>query len=64
MSRRYRKLNEDMPLFSSEDRGRYLTAKLVSSTSLYLHLPPSISLYFKDMHNNQINTNQKLVTFL
>lgn len=21
-------------------------------------------LYFKDMHNNQINTNQKLVTFL
>ena len=41
-----------------------LTAKLASPTSLYLHLPPSISLYFKDMHNNQINTNQKLVTFL
>ena len=40
------------------------TAKLVSSTSLYLHLTPSIYLYFKDMHNNQINTNQKLVTFL
>ena len=40
------------------------TAKLVSSTFLYLHLTPSISLYFKDMHNNQINTNQKLVTFL
>lgn len=34
------------------------TAKLMSSTSLYLHLTPSISLYFKDMHNNQINTNQ------
>ncbi|MBP3573639.1 MAG: hypothetical protein J6J71_03410 [Prevotella sp.] len=57
--RRYRKLQEDMPLLSGEDRGRYFGKRggciktnvfylpLSSSTSFYLllPLPPSIFIY-------------------
>jgi hypothetical protein len=47
MLRRYRKIKEDMPLFSGEDRGQYSgcyhsAAKLLSFISFYLHLSPSI----------------------
>ena len=46
----YRKIKEDMPLFSGEDRGRYSVcnfsaAKLLSFISFYLLLSPSIYLY-------------------
>ena len=47
MLRRYRKIKEDMPLFSGEDRGQYSVCKLsaakpLSYISFYLHLSPSI----------------------
>ena len=47
MSRRYRKIKEDMPLLSGEDRRRYFgkrgsASKQMSFTSFYLLLPPSI----------------------
>jgi hypothetical protein len=43
MLRRYRKIKEDMPFFSGEDRGRYSVsgesaAKLLSSIFFYLLL--------------------------
>ena len=52
MLRRYRKIKEDMPLFSGEDRGQYSVCKLsaakpLSYISFYLHLSPSISFYLQ-----------------
>jgi hypothetical protein len=45
MLRRYRKIKEDMPHFSGEDRGQYSVcnlsaAKPLSFISFYLHLSP------------------------
>ena len=45
--RRYRKIKEDMPLFSGEDRGQYSVcnlsaAILLSFISFYLHISPFI----------------------
>jgi hypothetical protein len=48
MLRRYRKLQEDMPLLSGEDRGRYFGKRVfyIKTNVIYLPLsplPPSIS---------------------
>ena len=51
MLRRYRKIKEDMPLLSGEDRGRYF-GKLVfciKTIVIYLLLSPSTSFYLLRM---------------
>ena len=47
MLRRYRKLQEDMPLLSGEDRGRYFGKRVfyIKTNVIYLPLSPSIFLY-------------------
>ena len=47
MLRRYRKLQEDMPLISGEDRGRYFGKRVfyIKTNVIYLPLSPSIFLY-------------------
>ena len=63
MLRRYRKIKEDMPLLSGEDRGRYFGKRvfciktnviyllLSSSTSFYLHVVKTTSLYLQGKRN-------------
>ena len=47
MLRRYRKLQEDMPLLSGEDRGRYFGKRVfyIKTNVIYLPLSSSIFLY-------------------
>ena len=47
MLRRYRMIKEDMPLLSDEDRGRYFGKRgfCIKTNVIYLPLPPSTSLY-------------------
>ncbi|MBP3574240.1 MAG: hypothetical protein J6J71_06575 [Prevotella sp.] len=60
--RRYRKIKEDMPLLSGEDRGRYFGKRgfciktnviyllLSSSTSFYLHVTKQMSFISLYLH--------------
>jgi len=47
MLRRYRKIKEDMPLLSGEDRRRYFGKRVfcIKTNVFYLPLPPSTSIY-------------------
>ena len=54
MLRRYRKLQEDMPLLSGEDRGRYFGKRVFCIKTNVIYLPPSISspsLYLQGKRN-------------
>ena len=49
MLRRYRKIKEDMPLLSGEDRGRYFGKRgfCIKTNVIYLLLPPSTPSLYK-----------------
>ena len=60
MLRRYRKIKEDMPLLSGEDRGRYFGKRgfCIKTNVIYLLLPPYISLYLQGKRNlRKLNKN-------
>ncbi|MBP3573467.1 MAG: hypothetical protein J6J71_02545 [Prevotella sp.] len=52
MLRRYRKIKEDMPLLSGEDRGRYFGKRVfcIKTNVIYLLLSSSTSFYVKKIY--------------